>query len=212
MALALDPEKHGMPTIDEWADSVFGPLPMSIGPGDPQLGLPDFEYNDGVDAADGPAAMAPGYGLDALEDAAGPGLLLRPLDGVPGGDGVDWADGPAPLPPAMFGRDLLQDVSLDAGADLLRWEDVAPLLDVQDVYERGDGGPALHVDVGRDGWAAAFAADGVDRAGAATAVMTPAIGQDLVSWTAQDAEDERAFYAPLSAGGAGDGVDWPAAA
>jgi hypothetical protein len=202
MALAVDPEKHGMPTVDEWADSVFGPLHFEVGPGDPQLGLPDFVYNDGVEAAGAPAGLAPGYGLDAVEDAAGPGLLAAPLDAA-GGDGIDWADGLAVLPPAMFGQDLLQDVSF--GQHLLRWEDVAAQLTITDAYDDGD----LDIDAGLATWAAAFAQDGIDRTGAnAAAMMAPASGLDVMSWPG---DDEQGLFAPLLVDGAGDGVDAGAA-
>jgi hypothetical protein len=209
MALAIDPEKHGMPTIDEWADSVFGPMHVDVGPGDPQLGLPDFTYNDGVDLDDGVGALAPAYGLDALEDAGGAGRLLLPSDGVAGGDGVDWADWPVVMPPAMLGMDVMHDVSNDAGLDLLRWEDVSALLNVEDAYVDVDF--RLDGDRGADAammtsWAPAYGADLYERAGETAAIaMAPAHGLDVLATRAE--EDADGFYAPLSLDGPGDGVD-----
>jgi hypothetical protein len=192
MALAIDPDKVGMPSLDDWADSLFGPQHYEVGPGDPQLGLPEFEYDDGFEPAGGPDPLFPAYGLDAMELAEGPALLSRPQGGVDGVDQVDWADVASP---AAFGQDML----VQSGEDLLSWDDVAASLAVEDVF----------VDEPEEGaWLAmapSFGEDLLERESPLVADLgtAPASGEDLLAAVA----DEEELLLPLPE----DGVDLPEA-
>jgi len=185
MALAIDPDKVGMPSIDDWADSVFGPSHYDVGPGDPQLGLPDYDYNDGFDPPDGLLfPLLPAYGLDALEVADGPVALALPMQGLDGVDDVGWTE---VLAPAAFARDILVDV--------------APLLAANDLFvDESDEAYELLAT------APAFGVDDVEREDTLLALGTaPAFGQDLLA----EQVDEDELLLPLPQGGMQDGVDGP---